>query len=206
MGLGWRERLRIVAVTFVLTSAAWIAVGLVLYSRSMSPGTGGPDVTGGAVADERAMAPAGRAGPSGGVIVPVQGVRRDQLSDTWGDSREGGLRAHEGIDIMAPHGTPVVAAAPGTVERLFVSERGGNTIYVRSADRRTIHYYAHLDRYEPGLAEGQRVRAGQRIAFVGSSGAASPDGPHLHFAINLARPEEAWWQGTAINPYPLLRR
>ena len=108
---------------------------------------------------------------------------------------------------MAAAGTPVVAAAPGTVERLFQSDAGGNTIYVRSQDRQTIHYYAHLQDYAPGLREGQSVQRGQRLGSVGSSGNADPAAPHLHFAIMRTTPDAEWWEpATAVNPYPLLRR
>jgi murein DD-endopeptidase MepM/ murein hydrolase activator NlpD len=106
---------------------------------------------------------------------------------------------------MAPEGTPVIAAAPGTVEKLFFSQGGGGiTIYVRSPDQRWTYYYAHLSAYAPGLAEGQQVKRGQVIARVGHTGDASAAGPHLHFAINQMAPGERWWQGTPINPYPLL--
>jgi murein DD-endopeptidase MepM/ murein hydrolase activator NlpD len=106
---------------------------------------------------------------------------------------------------MAPIGRPVVSAAPGTVEKLFFSQGGGGTsVYVRSDDKRWIYYYAHLSAYAPGLHEGQRLLRGSPIGFVGSSGNANPGGPHLHFAINRMEPGEKWWQGTAINPYPLL--
>jgi murein DD-endopeptidase MepM/ murein hydrolase activator NlpD len=191
MALEWRDRLQTIAVTAVLTSAAWLVLGLVIYARQV--GASPRDQFSEAASPQR-------------LVVPVDGVRREQLSDTWGQSREGGARAHEAIDIMARRGARVVAAAPGTVEKLFVSVRGGTTVYVRSPDRRTIYYYAHLDGYAPGLAERQQVRAGQPIGYVGSTGDASADGPHLHFAMNMARPEEGWWQGRSINPYPLLRR
>lgn len=187
----WRDRLQTIAVTAGLTSAAWLILGLVIYSRQVDAS---PRDRPAELASE------------GRLVVPVEGVRREALSDTWGQSRAGGARTHEAIDIMAPRGTRVVAAAPGIVEKLFVSVRGGTTAYVRSPDRRTIYYYAHLDGYAPGLAERQQVRAGQLLGYVGSTGDASPDGPHLHFAINLARPEEGWWQGQAVNPFPLLRR
>ena len=196
MALEWRDRLQTIAVTVVLTSAGWLAAGLagglVLCPRQVEASPHGP--------------PPVEAAAQGRLVVPVEGVRREALTDTWGQSRENGQRAHEAIDIMARRGTPVLAAAPGVVEKLFVSVRGGITVYVRSPDRRTIFYYAHLDGYAPGLAERQQVRAGQVIAYVGSTGDASPEAPHLHFAINLLRPEEGWWQGRAINPYPLLRR
>jgi murein DD-endopeptidase MepM/ murein hydrolase activator NlpD len=143
--------------------------------------------------------------PGAPLAVPVAGVAPSQLIDTFTAARGSG-RSHDAIDIMAPRGTPVLAAAEGTVEKLYFSNGGGGiTIYVRSPDRRWIYYYAHLDHYAPGLAEGQQVRPGNVIGFVGSTGDASPDGPHLHFAVNFMAPGERWWQGTPVNPYPLLR-
>lgn len=136
------------------------------------------------------------------LIVPVQGVRADQLTDTWGESRGGGVREHHAIDILAPQGTPVLAAASGTVEKIFESANGGHTIYIRTPDGARIHYYAHLDSY--GVVENQPVRQGQQIATVGNTGSAAGGAPHLHFEIKLMQPGERWWQGTNVNPYPLL--
>jgi murein DD-endopeptidase MepM/ murein hydrolase activator NlpD len=141
-------------------------------------------------------------GPSG-LAIPVTGVKADQLTDTYDQARGAGRR-HDAIDIMAAEGTPVIAAADGRVEKLFNSVRGGITIYVRSPDQKWQYYYAHLQRYAPGLHEGQDVKRGQVIGLVGHTGDASAAGPHLHFAINTMGPGERWWQGTAINPYPLL--
>ena len=93
----------------------------------------------------------------------------------------------------------------GRIEKLFLSARGGNTVYIRSADGRWIDYYAHLDSYAPGLREGQFVTQGMVVGAVGSTGDASPEGPHLHFAINRAGPTDRWYQGIAVNPYPLLK-
>ncbi len=192
-------------VTAVLTSLFWIAA----YSLALK----GEAADSPAAASQRdpavipAKAPA-RAGdiviaPSG-LAVPVTGVRADQLIDTFTQSRAGG-RPHDAIDIMAPHGTPVVAAAEGTVEKLFFSQSGGGiTAYVRSPDRRWTYYYAHLQAYAPGLREGQRVARGDRIGLVGSTGNANPAGPHLHFAIHEMAAGERWWQGRAVNPYPIL--
>ena len=155
---------------------------------------------------EKAVAPraAAEIAPSG-LMIPVVGVRAAQLTDTYSQARAGGARIHDAIDIMAPRGTPVVAATEGTVEKLFFSNGGGGiTAYVRSPDRAWIYYYAHLDRYAPGLHEGQRLARGDPIGAVGSTGNASADGPHLHFAISRMGPADRWWQGTPINPYPLL--
>jgi murein DD-endopeptidase MepM/ murein hydrolase activator NlpD len=142
-------------------------------------------------------------GPAG-LAIPVVGVKASDLVDTF-DAARGAGRRHDAIDIMAPEGTPVIAAADGTIEKLFFSKGGGGiTIYERSTDPRWMYYYAHLQGYAPGLAEGQQVKRGQVIARVDHTGDASPSGPHLHFAINSMAPGERWWQGTPINPYPLL--
>ena len=155
---------------------------------------GGPPVT---IAEGVEVGPAGLA-------VPVAGVRASQLVDTYTQARAGGARRHDAIDIMAAEGTPVVAAADGTVEKLFNSAQGGITLYVRSPDRRWAYYYAHLQSYAPGLSEGQRVKRGQALGRVGHTGNANAAGPHLHFAINQMQPSDRWWNGAAINPYPLL--
>ncbi len=140
-----------------------------------------------------------------GLAVPVAGIRQDQLTDTYTASRGGGSRVHNAIDIMAPRGTPVVAATEGTVEKLFYSRGGGGiTAYVRSPDGQWLHYYAHLDAYAPGLREGLRLRRGDPIGTVGATGNANPSGPHLHYAIYRMSPGERWWQGAPINPYPQL--
>lgn len=203
---GWREKLRLIAATATLTSLVWILVGAVLLTREVEPSTAPqlrlplPDAVPQTLNTSSSVPQTGR------LVIPVEGVSRDQLSDTWGQARSAGARRHAAIDIMAPKGTPVLAAAPGAIEKLFVSERGGITAYVRSEDGRVIYYYAHLDRYAPGLSEQQKVRAGQVLGYVGETGNVAPGGPHLHFAVNVARPEEKWYQGTPVNPYPLLRR
>lgn len=138
------------------------------------------------------------------LIVPVAGVSRRSFTDTWGDPREDGRRLHHGTDIMAPQGTPVIAAADGTIEKLFQSTKGGTTLYERSPDGQWQYYYAHLSGYAPGVHEGQAVHAGDVLAYVGDTGDA-PAGPyHLHFGLSFMRPGDGWWQGQAVNPYPLL--
>jgi peptidoglycan LD-endopeptidase LytH len=139
-----------------------------------------------------------------GVAIPVVGVKPEQLVDTFDAARSAGRR-HDAIDIMAAEGTPVIAAADGTIEKLFYSNGGGGiTIYERSPDQKWMYYYAHLQGYAPGLAEGQQVKRGQVIARVDHTGDAVASAPHLHFAINTMAAGERWWQGTAINPYPVL--
>ena len=139
------------------------------------------------------------------LVVPVAGVRPDQLQDTWGQSRAAGAREHHAIDIMAARGTPVVAAADGTVEKLFESRDGGHTVYVRRTDPAWVDYYAHLDTYAPDLREGVAVRRGQALGTVGSTGDADPAGPHLHYEIKRMVPGEKWYEGTDVNPYSLLK-
>jgi murein DD-endopeptidase MepM/ murein hydrolase activator NlpD len=157
-----------------------------------------------ATATPTAEPPASRIPPGTNLLLPVQGIEPGQLTDTFDDARGGGSRAHEALDIMAPRGTPVLAATSGTIEKLFTSDAGGLTIYQFGPRREHTYYYAHLDRYAPGLHEGQSVRRGEVIGYVGSTGNASEDAPHLHFAIFVLGPEKRWWQGTAIDPYPLL--
>ena len=146
------------------------------------------------------------AAEAGSLLIPVEGVPPSALTDTFTQARAGGARPHDAIDIMAARGRAVLAAADGRVEKLFTSQDGGLTIYERSPDGRRIYYYAHLDGYAPGLAEGQVLKRGQKIATVGSTGNADPTAPHLHFAVNDIAPNEPWYKGRAINPYPLLAR
>ncbi|WP_425491607.1 M23 family metallopeptidase [Cognatiluteimonas sedimenti] len=148
--------------------------------------------------------PAAAAHAPGHLLIPVAGVAANQLQDTFGDGRGGGERAHEALDIMAPRGTPVLAASDGKLEKLFTSVPGGLTIYQFDPTRTYAYYYAHLDRYAPGIAEGSQLKRGELIGYVGSTGNASEDAPHLHFAVFVLGPEKRWWQGTAIDPYPLL--
>lgn len=133
--------------------------------------------------------------------VPVKGVRVGQFRDSFADRRGGGTRPHEAIDLMAPRGTPVRAVAPGRIEKLFLSVPGGNTIYQFDATGHFAYYYAHLDRYADGLAAKQEVQTGDVIGYVGSTGNASPDAPHLHFAVFVLGPERQWWKGTAVDPF-----
>lgn len=200
------ERLRtfvIVLVTAIVTCALTSAFWFMAYS--------GVSVTGPAPVPEPRQAEP-QAAPSkaeleigpAGLAIPVAGIKPEALADTYTQSRSGG-RIHYAIDIMAAHGTPVVAAAAGTVEKLFFSQGGGGiTVYVRSPDRKWIYYYAHLDAYAAGLREGQAVRRGDPLGTVGSTGNANPAGPHLHFAVHHMAEGEDWHEGSPINPYPLL--
>lgn len=137
------------------------------------------------------------------LVMPVEGARASELHDSFDETR-GATRRHEAIDIMAPRGTPVVAAVDGSIEKLFTSNQGGLTIYEFDRARNYCYYYAHLDRYAEGVKEGQLVRRGDRVGYVGSTGDASAEASHLHFTIFQLGPDKHWWLGTPINPYPFL--
>jgi murein DD-endopeptidase MepM/ murein hydrolase activator NlpD len=136
------------------------------------------------------------------MIIPVAGVGRSAIRDMFNESR--GNRRHEAIDILAPTGTPVIATDDGMVKKLFTSKPGGLTVYQFDPDQRFCYYYAHLDRYAPGLHEGQLLRRGEVLGYVGTSGNAPKDTPHLHFALIRLDKERRWWKGTYVNPYPSL--
>ena len=201
------DRILTIVITATLTSAVWIVAGGSLIENANSSSQ--IKVTRPAAAEplDTPVAESTVTVQPNQLLIPVQNIRPSDLSDTYSDSRDGGSRLHEALDIMAPKGTSVLSATPGVIERLFQSDAGGKTIYVRSVDGETIYYYAHLDDYAQGLKEGQRVRRGQRIGTVGSSGNASEDAPHLHFAILQTTKDAEWWEpATAINPFPLLSK
>ena len=138
------------------------------------------------------------------LVLPVQGIDSARLSDTYTQARAAGL-PHEALDIMAERGTPVLAVEDGEVVKLFFSKSGGITLYQFDPDRRYAYYYAHLDRYAEGVREGSKLRKGQVIGYVGSTGNALPGAPHLHFAIFTLGPERQWWRGTPLNPFLVWR-
>jgi murein DD-endopeptidase MepM/ murein hydrolase activator NlpD len=146
---------------------------------------------------ERGMA------PGASLLIPVSGIGAEQLRDSYLDARSGG-RVHHAIDIMAPQGAPVVAAADGTIHRLRQGGIGGITVYQVGEDGRTLYYYAHLQRYAAGIREGLPVRRGQVIAYVGDTGNAGPGNFHLHFSVGRITDPARWWESENVNPYPLL--
>ncbi|HTD83493.1 MAG TPA: M23 family metallopeptidase, partial [Gemmatimonadaceae bacterium] len=157
------------------------------------------------VAQVRLSIPAPEAGAAPLLLLPVIGVTEDQLTDTYTQARSGG-RTHDAIDILAPRGTPVVAAVDGTIRKLFTSRAGGLTIYEFDVREERVYYYAHLDGYADGIYEGLSVKQGTVIGYVGTTGNAPPGTPHLHFAIENLTPTKEWWKGEPVNPYPLLTR
>ena len=133
------------------------------------------------------------------LAIPVAGVEKVSLYDSFTDGR--GARKHEAIDIHAPRGTPVIAAGDGCVVKLFRSVPGGITLYQFDPEGNFAYYYAHMDRYADDLKEGSQLRRGDVLGYVGTTGNAPANTPHLHFAIFRLGPEKRWWAGTAVNPY-----
>jgi murein DD-endopeptidase MepM/ murein hydrolase activator NlpD len=137
------------------------------------------------------------------LLIPVPGVPAADLPDTFDEARSQGRR-HDAIDIAAPRGTAVLSVDHGRVARIDTSARGGLSLYATDPSGRFVYYYAHLDRYGTGLRNGMTVARGDTIGFVGTTGNAPPDTPHLHFAINRLDDPRRWWDGTPIDPRPLL--
>jgi murein DD-endopeptidase MepM/ murein hydrolase activator NlpD len=134
------------------------------------------------------------------LLIPVRGVQLAALKSNFREPRGSG-RTHEAMDIRAPRGTPVLAVADGTIKKLFNSKAGGLTIYHYDVAESTCYYYAHLESYG-NIREGQHVRRGDVLGYVGTSGNAPPDTPHLHFAVNVLTATKEWWKGTPVDPYP----
>ena len=210
-----------VIITAIITSGVWIIAWPMLierdgWFREMAGLAPISEIRSGAVINPSGADGAGLPGTASlierdvltaanGLVIPVKGVAISALADSYTDERGGGERLHEALDIAAPVGTAVVAAAPGTVAKLFVSDEGGNTVYIRSADLRTVYYYAHLQGYAASLREGSVVSAGDMLGTVGTSGNAAADGPHLHFAVTRLTPQDDWSsRGVPVNPFNLL--
>lgn len=151
----------------------------------------------------RGPRPSAFVAPGASLAIPVRGIRPEQLRDTYDAARSGG-RVHNAIDIMAPAGTPVLAANDGTILKLRTGGLGGITVYQLGSDGRTLFYYAHLQRYAAGLREGLPIWKGQVIAYVGDTGNAGRGNYHLHFSVSRLEDPRRWWQGENVNPYPML--
>jgi murein DD-endopeptidase MepM/ murein hydrolase activator NlpD len=192
-----------------VTRVGWVVLGVILLAAAafaaMLGGGDGPRVARAPVAVKPPPTENWQVDGMPRLAMPVAGFSRTAVTDSWGDPRSGG-RGHRGNDIMAAAGTPVVAVTPGTVEKLFQSRLGGTTLYLRSPDRRWLFYYGHLMAYAPGIREGQQVKTGDLLGFVGDTGAGSGGNPHLHFSVTRVTPQQKWYEGEDVNPYPMLRQ
>lgn len=201
------DRLKPVALSIVLTSAFWLAVGgwwSMRHTPAEGPASGDEGRAGEAARPYPAtsgvpLVPDGAPAPGSvdsHLLIPVAGVRPDDLVDTF-------ARSH-GIDIPAPPGMPVIAAAPGIVEKLSASS-GGGSIYVRSPDRTRLYHYAGVQAYAAGVSEAQVIGAGDQLGSIGPAGSAGGKAPHLHFEVLAIMPDRDWsGDKRPINPYPLL--
>lgn len=182
--------------TTVVLSAHKAESGSVAPPSPSIPGTGVIDSTARPTADLEIL--------KSELAMPIAGIRGSDLHDTFYEKRGGGTRPHEALDIMAARGTPVLSASSGRVLKLHNSKDGGLMVYAADASNRFVLMYAHLDRYAEGLSEGKPLRQGEIIGYVGTTGDAAANAPHLHFAIAHPSDVKLWWTGTAIDPYPLL--
>lgn len=193
---------RATAMVALLSALAALSIGAYVHPRGAPPPPPHPDAT--PVSLAIPAPPSDPVDPLAArhLAIPVMGYDAVELHDSFADRRIG--HRHEAIDIMAPRGTPVVAADDGTITRLDRSLLGGIAIYQSDPSSRFVYYYAHLDRYAAGLAEGKEVKRGQVIAYVGSTGNAPARAPHLHFTIFIVGADRKWWRGKAVNPFPYL--
>jgi murein DD-endopeptidase MepM/ murein hydrolase activator NlpD len=150
---------------------------------------------------ERAVATTGASKDLG---VPIEGSDVESWKGGFAERR--GNRPHEAVDILAPRNTPVHAVTDGTIAKLFVSKAGGITVYQFDPSGQLAYYYAHLERYADGLHEGQSVKKGDVIGYVGTSGNAPPGTPHLHFGVFQLGDDRRWWQGRAVDPYDVFHK
>lgn len=194
---------RIPAVLLLLTTTAcsqrspWIVVPAPVPSRAEVPAAVAPATA--VPADATAVAHLGT------LLFPVAGTDSTRLDDSFDDPRDGGARRHHAIDIMAPRGSAVLAVQDGRILRLSKSAKGGTTIYATDLQDQFVYYYAHLDRYHTNIYDGRPLLRGDTIGYVGTTGNAPKDVPHLHFQVMRMPADRKYWVGEPINPYPLLR-
>jgi peptidoglycan LD-endopeptidase LytH len=200
-----RKRGGPVATALVACTAIGFGIGWTLRGHAPQPERVGSPPS-------AVVATSGEASPieylrSRNLRVPIDGADVEAFKGQFADLRENGNRPHEAVDILAPRNTAIHAVDDGTIAKLFFSKGGGgNTIYEYDPSQRYGYYYAHLERYAAGLKNGQRVSRGDVIGFVGTSGNAPPNTPHLHFAIFALGPAHQWWKGQPIDPYLAYRR
>ena len=204
VALGWWARVHVEPRIAAGATEVWSPAGTIGDVR-LAPGTTDRSSDHAAERITQARAPtnassiealAGKA-----LRLPIDGADITAWKGQFGDERQRGTRTHEAVDILVPRGTPVHAVEDGTIEKLFLSRQGGITVYQFDPSTRFCYYYAHLERYAPGLREKQAVSRGDIIGYVGTTGNAPPNTPHLHFAIFELTPDRHWWQGKPIDPW-----
>jgi murein DD-endopeptidase MepM/ murein hydrolase activator NlpD len=199
-----RKQAGLVVAASTLGVATAMAIGQTFQAAPAMPAVAGAALSAGALTPTSADPPSQPAAPTARLAFPVLGFEDAPLRDTFDERR--GVRRHHALDIMAPRGTPVVAADDGRVAKLLRNPIGGITLYQFDREGSRVYYYAHLQSYAPGIAEGREIRRGDLLGFVGSTGNATAHAPHLHFAVyELGDGDKRWWKGRPVNPYPLLK-
>lgn len=132
------------------------------------------------------------------LMVPVDGIAPEQIPDTYWAKRDGG-RIHHASDIMAPRGTPVVAATDGVVLRVGENKTGGTVVYTTDFERRFVYYHAHLERVHERIREGLVIQQGDVLGYVGTTGNAPPNAPHLHFQVMRMPADDHYWEGMPVD-------
>lgn len=205
-----RRRLNLETISGLLATGtaaglvlSWAAIAAWIFVRPRGPGAPAPRTAAADAAIAEARMASAEELRGRHLEMPVEGIPREKLTDTFDDARTG--HVHEATDILAPRNTPVRAVEAGTITRLLNNPSGGITVYQLDPSERFVYYYAHLERYADGLKEGQKVDRGQVIGYVGTSGNAPKNTPHLHFAIFRVVDQRQWWGGAPINPYLVLR-
>lgn len=198
-----KPALVVVLVLVVLAWLAWTAASPRAVPASVTAGS--PSGEGSGRAPGTNPLPPVAAGSSDlpTLSLPLAGIDLAKLHSNFDDVRDG-TRRHEALDLAAPRGTEILAVADGFVRKIFTSRGGGLTVYQFDPTQSWCFYYAHLDRYAAGLTEGQSVRAGELLGYVGTTGNAPRNAPHLHLAVMRLDPDRKWWGGTPVDPYPLL--
>ena len=185
-------------VTACSQRSPWVVVSPAPVARADAAANAGAPAA--APADATAVAHLGTLG------FPVSGIATTRLDDSFDQPRDGGARVHRAIDIMAPKGSAVLSVQDGRILRLSKSEKGGITVYATDLEEQFVYYYAHLDRYHDKVYSGKPVLRGDTLGFVGTTGNAPKDLPHLHFQVMRMPADRKFWAGEPINPYPLLRQ
>jgi murein DD-endopeptidase MepM/ murein hydrolase activator NlpD len=138
------------------------------------------------------------------LVIPVAGADMSKVPDSFFAERDGGERVHRALDILAPRGTPILAADDGKILRMSTSTLGGICMYTVDPAGRIVYYYAHMDHYNEAMSPGRAIVRGDTLGFVGTTGNAPKNTPHLHFQIMRWPADGKYWNGEPIDPFDYL--
>lgn len=188
----------VAGITGALTIALVATVGFAQSSfgeTTARPGFSAPDVVLSEAEKQQALGDL----KAKKLLMPLEKIDVERLKGSFYETHGGSQ--HKAVDILSPRNTPIHAVEDGTIARLFESRLGGHTIYEIDPSNRFVYYYAHLESYADGLKDGDAVKKGQVIGYVGTSGNAPPNTPHLHFSIGVMGPKKQTWKTFDIDPY-----